>query len=259
MRLLAAAALSAVATTPCLASAWTQPAGGGQVIIKYEDVRATEGFDASGARVGLPAARSDRFASVFAEYGLTPRLTVRLKTDVQSGRDAFVDYAGRGPLELGLNWQVHRGPATVVAVYAGIADGGEGRNAGFSRPAGADLDGEVRLAVGRSFGDLPGPFAGRGGEGAFVEVQAARRVRRALPDEVRVDLTGGVSPRRDWLLLTQVYAGATDDGGARWMNLETSAVRRFGPWRVQAGWRTALAGRDVAAPQGPVVGLWRQF
>lgn len=259
MKTLAAAGLLAAVATPCLASAWTQPAGGGQVIIKYEDVRGEEGFDADGARVPLLAERRERFASVFAEYGLSSRLTLRLKTDVQSGEDAFVDYEGRGPLEVGVNWQVHRDAASAVALYAGVSQGGEGRNAGYAAPGLGDRDAEIRLSVGRAFGDLPGPFGRSAASGAFVEAQLARRVREDLPDEVRLDLTFGVKPDPRWLLLSQVYSGATDDGGARWVNVETSAVRQFGAWRVQAGWRTALAGRETAAVQGPVIGLWRSF
>ena len=259
MRTVAAAFLFAAVATPCLAGAWTQPAGGGQVIIKYEDVRAEDGFDPDGARVPLPAERRERFVSVFAEYGLSDRVTLRLRTDLQSGEDAFVDYEGRGPLEVGVNVRLHRGATTAAALYVGVSQGGEGRNAGYAAPGEGDRDAEVRLAVGRSFTALPGPLARASASGAFVETQVARRARDGLPDEARLDLTVGVRPDPDWLLLTQVYAGAADQDGPRWVNLEASAVRQFGPWRLQAGWRISLAGRETPAAQGPVIGLWRNF
>jgi len=58
----------------------------------------TEGFDLAGQRVPLLAERRDEAFSVFAEYGLTDRLTLQFKGDLQRGRDAFVDFeaaAGR--------------------------------------------------------------------------------------------------------------------------------------------------------------------
>ncbi|MBA3049587.1 MAG: hypothetical protein FP822_08495, partial [Brevundimonas sp.] len=71
---------------------------------------------------------------MFLEYGLTDRLTVQFKGDWQSGEDAFVEYEGRGPLEIGVTWQAWRDDRTAVSLYAGYADGGEGRNAGYAAP-----------------------------------------------------------------------------------------------------------------------------
>jgi len=258
VRTAAAALVLAAAASPCHGGAWTQPAGKGQVIVKYEDVEATEGFDADGSRIRLPAPRAERFASVFGEYGLAPRLTLRMKTDWQSGRDAFVDYEGRGPLELGVVWQALRTDTSAVSVYAGVAEGGEGRNAGYAPPGAGGRDVEIRLAAGRSFSRPGGPLAHVAAGGGFAEIQMARRGREGLADETRLDLTVGVRPARAWLLLAQVYAGAAD-GGSRWVNAETSVVREAGNWSLQLGWRNAVAGRDAPAPSGPVMALWRRF
>jgi hypothetical protein len=248
----------AAAASPCHGGAWTQPAGKGQVIIKYEDVEAGEGFDSGGARVALAAPRIERYASVFAEYGLAPRWTLRVKTDWQSGRDAFADYDGRGPLEFGVAWQAWRSDSAAVSLYAGVADGGEGRNAGYAAPGAGGRDVEVRVAAGHSFSPRNGPLARLAAEGGFAEAQLARRGREGLADETRLDLTVGVRPARGWLLLSQVYAGAAD-AGPRWINVESSVVRELGEWSVQLGWRNAVAGRDTPAPDGPVIGVWRRF
>lgn len=230
------------------AGAWTRDRGRGQVILKFEAMRAVEGFDPAGVRQPLFAARRDRAFGVFAEYGVTDRLTVQLKGDWQSGSDAFVDYEGRGPLEIGLSWQVWRDDASAVSLYAGYADGGEGRNAGYAAPGQGDSDWEARLSAGRTL------FHGRG----FVEIQAARRLRDGLPDETRIDLT--VAGRRgDWLMLGQVFAGRADDGGPRWASVETSVVRDLGDWSLQLGWRQAVWGRETPVSQGPVAAVWRRF
>lgn len=251
--LLAALAVAAPAT----AGPWTLPKGEGQVIVKYEDMRATEGFDPDGVVLPLPAERRDTVWSVFSEYGLTSRLTVRLKGDWQSGSDAFVDYEGRGPLEVGLNWQVWRDDHTALALYGGVADGGEGRNAGYAAPGIGGQDWEVRAQAGHSFAApkwLPTKATG-----GFVTLEVARRFRNGLPDETRVDATLGAHFGDDWMILNQAYGGQADEGGPRWLSLETSLVRRFGRWNLQGGWRTTLSGRETPNASGPVIGVWRRF
>lgn len=246
----------AAALAPGLAEAgaWNQPKGQGQVIIKYEDVRGDEGFDPDGVVLPLLGERLDRAARLFAEYGLTDTLTLQVKTDWQQGRDAFIDYEGRGLLEIGVSWQAWRDDWNAVSLYAGYADAGEGRNAGYAAPGVGERDWEVRVSAGRSI-QSNRRWAPRDG---FVEIQAARRIREGLPDEVRVDLTVGAR-HGDWLLLAQAFGGATDDDGARWLTVETSLVRDFGAWSLQAGWRDTVWGRETAIVRGPVVALWWKY
>ena len=264
----AATILSGVAAVSALAAAcaahagaWVQPKGKGQIIAKYERMTADEAYAVDGDRVDLPAERRDSSVGVFAEYGLTDRLTLQFKGDWQDGRDAFVDYQGRGPLEIGATWQVWRDDRTAVSLYGGYASGGEGRNAGYAQPGVGDHDWEVRASAGRSFG--PGKRRWTP-TGRFVEVQAARRFRAGLPDETRLDLTHGAQYGENWMILSQAFGGMADaDGrgreGARWLAVETSVVRRMGGWSVQAGWRRTIAGRDTPIAGGPVVAVWRRF
>ncbi len=250
-----------MAVTPAFGGAWTQPKGKGQVIVKYEDMRADRAFDPNGERVDLSRERRDSSAGVFAEYGLTERLTVQFKGDWQDGTDQFVDYEGRGPLEVGLTWQVWRDDKAAVSLYGGYASAGEGRNAGYAAPGVGDHDFEARVSVGRSFGGVPVRW---GPARSFVELQAARRMRDGLPDETRVDFTLGGHFGEDWMVLAQAFGGAADhDGaggdGARWLSVETSVVRRLGDWSLQAGWRQTAAGRETPISGGPVLAVWRRF
>ena len=66
----------AALATPAAAGAWTQPRNKGQVIVKFEHMAADRGFDPDGMLADLPAERRDTTLGVFAEYGLTDRLTV---------------------------------------------------------------------------------------------------------------------------------------------------------------------------------------
>ena len=245
----------AALATPATAGAWTRPKGKALVIVKFEQMTADQGFGPDGALADLPAGRRDTALGVFAEYGLTDRLTLQLKGDWQSGEDAFVDYEGRGPIELGVTWQAWRNDQTAVSLYAGYAVGGEGRNAGYALPGQGDQDWEARVSVGHSLSRKVGPFPA----GSFFELQAARRMRQDLPDEVRIDATAGVRLGPEWTLLTQAYAGQADAGGPRWLSVETSVVRDFGDWSVQAGWRQTVAGRETPEASGPIVALWRRF
>lgn len=105
-------------------------------------MRAADGLDPSGALAPLPEERRDASLGLFAEYGLTDELTVQVKADWQDGQDAFVDYEERGPVELGLTWQVHRDEANAISLYAGYAWGGEGTPA-MRRPAQASTTGRI--------------------------------------------------------------------------------------------------------------------
>ena len=264
----AAALLSGVAATVLLsangtqAGAWGQPKGKGQVILKGEQITADEAFDPDGQRVPLAVERRDATTGIFAEYGVTDRLTLQFKGDWQDGEDQFADYEGRGPAEIAAVWQAWRGERGAVSVQLGYSQPGEGRNAGYEPPGEGAGDTEIRLAGGWSFNaDQPRPrwrswlLPSR----SFVEVQVARRFRGGLADEVRADVTFGRHIGRNWLLLNQTYAGQTDGQAVRWLNSETSLVRHFGHWSLQAGWRAAVTGRETPIGQGPVIGLWRRF
>jgi hypothetical protein len=244
------------AATPAAAGPWTRDKATAQFILKYEMMRAERGFDPDGNSQALLAERRDTSLSLYGEYGLTDRLTLVFKSDWQSGSDAFVDYEGRGPLEIGLAWQVYRDPANAVALQVSYAAGGEGRNAGYAAPGVGTADWEVRLSAGRSVTPAK-PVLGL--QSVFVDVQGARRFRQGLEDETRVDVTLGGRFGRDWMVLGQLYGGQVDNGGPRWLSAETSVVRDLGDWSLQLGWRTALDGRETPQSRGWVVGVWRRF
>ena len=250
------AAGASLAATPALAGAWVQPKGRAQVIVKAEAMEADSGFDPAGDERPLPAPQRDDALSVFAEYGLTDRLTLQLKGEWQSGEDAFVDYDGRGPIEIGVTWQAWRDDRTAVSLYGGFAEAGDGRNAAYAPPGVGERDWEARASIGRSFGG--GGRARFGFDRSFVELQAARRIRDGLPDETRVDFTAGAHVGKRWLVLAQAYGGAAD-GGSRWLSAETSVVRHLGTWSVQAGWRQTVAGRETPISRGPVLAIWKRF
>lgn len=223
-----------------------------QMIAKVERQSADQLFDADGA-VGELGRREDETASIFIEHGVTDRLTLQANAGLTRGRDPFVSYEGRGPVELGLRYAVLKRPRTVAAIYLGAAEAGVGRNAGYAAPGQGEVDLEARLLLGRSATTRRGEI--------FADLQLARLRRSGLADETRIDATLGFRPSRDWLVMAQTYAGEADARAVkpRWLKAELSVVRGFGAWSVQAGWRQTVAGREIARDRGVVLGVWRRF
>ena len=228
------------------------PPGRTQVIAKYERTKARQGYDPDAMLVRIDP-RRDEALSVFVERGLTPRLTLQAKAGVTRGKDRWADYAGRGPVELGLRWVAHRDERSALAVYLGAGEAGAGRNAGYAAPGQGSLDLEARALYGRS--------AHWRGRAVFVDLEAARLRRQGLADETRIDATLGIRPTRRWLVLAQTYAGQADRRPvrSRWVKSELSVARDFRDWSAQLGWRDTIMGRETARDRGLVLGVWRRL
>lgn len=233
------------------ASAWSQPKGHGQVIVKIEAIEADRAMDVHGDRYDLLDGRRDGVGSILLEYGLTDRLTLQAKAEWQSGREGEKDFDGKGPMEIGARWRLYQDDVNVLAVYAGYTQAGETRNAGYAAPGQGDHDFEYRL------------LAGRVGDKTFTEVQLAQRLRDGLPDETRMDLTTGYHLSPKWTLMGQLYMGVSErnDQGyrAQWATSDFSVVRHFGDWSGQVAWRESLNGRSTPDSHGLVMAIWRRF
>ena len=247
-----AAAFSCLDAGAARAGAWPIDKGRTQVIAKYERTTANKGYTPDAKQVAIPR-RRDENLSVFVEHGLTPRLTLQGKAGVTRGEDQWVDYSGRGPVEVGLRWTARRTDRSALAVYLGAGEAGEGRNAGYAAPGAGSLDLEARVFYGRS-----GVWRGRK---VYIDLQAARLKRRGLADETRFDATLGLKPTDHWEFLAQTYAGRADHGAinARWLKTELSVVRAFGDWSAQVGWRDTISGRETARDRGVVLAVWRRL
>lgn len=234
------------------AGAWPMKRGEGQAILKYEDQKADTGFDPNGVEVAIDP-RHDQALSLYGEYGLTDRLTFQAKAGVTRGHDRFVDYEGRGPVELGLRYALLRTDRSAVSLYLGAAKDGVGRNAGYAAPGQGDIDFEARVLAGTS-----GQWRATS---VFAELQVARLKRSGLADETRTEVTLGLRPAPKWLLMAQAYAGKADSKPirSRWIKSEISVVRDLGAWSLQAGWRQATSGRETPSDHGPLLAVWRRF
>jgi len=234
------------------AGAWPIAPGHTQAILKYERQAAKEGLDLVSATVPIPYRREDNL-SMYFEHGLTSRFTLQGKLGLVEGADGPIRYSGRGPLELGLRGVLWRRKDAVASLYLGGVVAGAGVNALYAGPGAGKGDVEARLLVGASRRLFGRP--------AYEEVQIAALKRRDLPNETRMDTTVGVDLNRRWMVMLQSYSGMAYTAGANpwWMKGEVSLVRRLGPWRLQAGWRSVLAGRETSRDTGPVLAIWKSF
>jgi hypothetical protein len=249
---IAAAFFCALLGSPALAGAWPMEDGEGLVILKYEGQKADRGFDPDGVELPIDP-RHDETLSVYGEYGLSDRLTLQTKAALTRGHDNFVDYEGRGPIELGLRYALLHTDRSAISLYLGATKDGVGRNAGYAAPGQGDMDLEARLLAGTS-------RQWRKAQG-FAEVQVARLKRSGLADETRIDATAGLRPTPHWLLMVQIYAGQAESEPvqSRWRKREISVTRDLGAWSLQAGWRRTLSGRETPLDHGPVLAVWRRF
>ena len=253
--------LAIMARLACLASlaegataragAWPEPVGGGQMIVKAEADAATVGLDAAGTSVPIPKQSADRI-SLYADYGLTPVLSLQLVGSLDAERQGGLHGKGLGATALGLRYVLARGDDWVLTAYAGATGPSSGTLARLD-PARRGAGAEARLLAGRSLR--------LAGHDLFGEIQVARLSGVAHGGQSRLDATLGIGVRPGLMVLNQIYAGRQEGGAgtAAWVKSEHSLVQSFGPWRAQVGWRRTLLGRDLPVAAGPVIGLWRRF
>lgn len=99
---------------------------------------------------------------------------------------------------------------------------------------------------------------------AFLDLQAARKLRRYNPDQWRVDAILGVKPSARWMVLAQAFAGRADRQAGyevEWVNVKLSVARSLGERQqtfVQVGLRRTIAGRNIPQVTALTVSLWRR-
>jgi len=236
---------------PAAAGAWPAPVGHGQVIVKLEEETATLGLDGSGQTLAIPR-QTLTFIDLYADYGLTPDLSLQVTAGLERSRLGVRQVDGAGPCSLGVRYVLARPWGGFLTAYAGATTPAADQ-ATRSDPAAGQAGGELRLLAGRSFRVF--------GRDLFAEAETARLLGGGHENQTRIDGTLGIQLRPRLLLLSQVYSGRQEGGasGASWVKLDESVVRTFGAWRAQLGWRRTLAGRNLPVTTGPVIGLWRRY
>ena len=199
----------------------------------------------TGGRTLLSASEDIRsYTSLYAEYGLTPKLTIGLDAGV--GIDASLSTGMESPVNAWLAFL--RYPIWV----------GEGGNR-FAAQIGAgtqtepDYGQQARLRPGLSWGR---GFESRWGGGWFG-IEASAEYRFKSEDfAFKADYTAGIKPSEKWMLIFQLQTGryGAEDTIVR---LAPSVVRKMGKrMHLQLGGIASVAGDDAL---GLKFATWFEF
>lgn len=246
---------------PASAGAWLQPAGHSQLIMSGTFTASPTGFDRSGEKVDIPDYDKLEFSPYF-EYGLTDDVTLVAQPQLRSvtiGNPVDAHHTGLGYTDLGARLRFWSDDRSVLSGQAlvripRVSDESDPAQAGST-----DTEADIRLLYGRAFELGPWP--------AFVDTQLGYRWREGRPaDQLRLDLTLGVRPRPDILLLAQSFNTFSTPVSYNFLDedrehkVELSVV-----WDVtrhlslQLGGIATIAGRNTLRERGMVAAVWWRF
>lgn len=246
-----------------LAGAWPQASGQWLMIntLSYYQV-AVQGYNQFGKQTGTGIYRQTEFAP-YIEYGLTPRVTLGLQPRLQSLSQSGLPNTGHafGLVQANLfaRYEAFRDDLNVISIQGQVGIPGKATPTPpeLAQP-GAEY--EARLLYGRSL-TLPGSLP------AFIDVEPAFRFEEdGAANQFRGDVTFGIKPDPDWLILLQsfntVSSGHAASNGSDYdlyrvelsvvRNLTTATAVQFGVWH-DAG------GRNIALGNAGLLALWLRF
>jgi len=240
---------------PARAGAWLQKKGHGLLILSTTMLSGDKVFDTDGRPFSIP--RYNRFdADAWLEYGLTDQFTLVLQPALRSVRVAKpydLRYTGFGDSSFGLRIGLWSSSDTVFSVQPMV------RVPGGPLLAGTHVQTEIRLLYGHSYwlGAWP----------AFIDTEFAYRFGGGvLPDEAHSDVTLGVRPRPDTMVMAQMFgtfAFIRAEGfyASGWeYKAAVSLVWDFARnWSVQAGGIATIAGANTLRERGYFAAIWKRF
>jgi protein XagA len=258
---LSGVAIILVHTTTASAGAFNVPQGQGLAIVDFTFAGGDRYFNGLGKLAAADTFRRGD-VSAYVEYGVTDWLMAVVRPDLTiislRGQPAG-QYTGLGTSEAGAQLRLLAYGPAVLAVQGT-----------FRLPGSTDRDNPALIGQTSHDADLRGLF-GYGfdiaGWPAFLDLQSAYRFRDSdAPDEVHTDVTFGVRPWPDLMVLLQAFNTTSTGRGTAWFprqeytHVELSGVYDIDPsWSVQLGAFTTVLARDSLREQGVVTAVWRRF
>ena len=244
-----------------MAGAFNLPEGKGLAIADFTFSGGSRYFNGLGKLAPAPKfQRGD--ASIYVEYGITDWLMAVVRPDFTSvslqGHPGG-HYTGLGPSQAGLQAEVLVFGPAVLAVQAS-----------FRLPGATDthnralLGDTARAAEGRA---LLGYGFTLGGWPAFVDAQAGYRLRDSgAPDEIHADLTLGVRPVPDLLVMAQAFNTTGLGRGTLWFPRErfthvglATVYDLTEAWSVELAGYTTILGNRSLREQAVTTAVWYRF
>jgi hypothetical protein len=263
------AACFATSPPPSVAGALLQPRGHGQVIFTTIFSDAAKAYDARGRLVSAPSYTKFEVRT-YLEYGVFDWLTIvaepsymkfRGAPSVASPEDSGAlyptssasgpHYMGIGVSSFGVRAPLMELTPLVASIEASVraATPSARRFLDMKTPLQAD----VRLQVARAMEVF--------GMRAFCDLQLGYRTRGQNGDEIRADVTYGLRPVDDVLLLAKSYTAVAPGGSfMASQKFELSLVYDVTQSvSVQFGGLAAVRGVNASAERGLFSGLWYRF
>lgn len=226
-----AATLLAFAATEAVAGAWPRPKG--ETFVSVATRQST------GARTLIGAIQDvHSYNSIYAEHGLTDRLTVGLDAGQGRGPDESVNAA----------LAFARVPVWSPSPHKVAADLGLGLLADGVEPT------QTRIRPGLAWGR---GFESRWG-GGWLGMEASYELRLPSGEHAtKADFTAGLKPTEAWMAILQLQAGDYSGADAPIVRLSPSVVRKLGRRAsLQVGAIAPVSGDDA---YGALLSLWLTF
>lgn len=253
-------AFPSIADETC-AGGWPLAPGAGELIVPMTHTTADERYDTDGKKQWKPRYTKLEIAP-YAEYGLTRRLTlvgevawVSDETDffgIKFEERGLTRIKAGGRLAIGTWNEAHFSLQSLATVHLAHA-----ANDPAATKSG-DADAELALVVAQNDTLL--------GIDTFSVQEIGYRYRdRDRPDEVRADLTFGLKPWPDTMLLVRslnTVATKSTAAGASYQSgkLALSLVYDIVPGcALEAGIERSVFGRDAIAEKGLRLAVWYRF
>lgn len=266
-------------SAPALAGAWLFSEGRGQVIVTTTFADARKAYDARGRLIETPP--YGKFETrAFIEHGVTDWLTFVGEASylnfrgASSPTDRFnflidelkaglppslsgppgLNYGGFGIGAAGARVKLYEFGPVIVSMEASLRAAPPGARRFLDMRDAVQAD--ARLLLGRPF-DIFG-FKG------FLDAQFGYRSRGQNGDELRADLTLGVRPFDQVLLMAQSFSGFAPRGGIATFvaaqKFQLSAVYDVTPrLSAQIGVVSALGGVNSPVERGVISALWWRY
>jgi hypothetical protein len=239
--------------------AWTLPKGDVQIIVGTAVSNANVAFDGK-SRAITPTVFSKTLVQLFAQYGLTDKLTLFLDPEYATAlsgpgglpatraRDAAIG----GGVRYGLTDSIG-----IVSLEASVKSAGA-FNLSVSKNGVSGQQAELRLLYGTNF-----RWLNRDG---FVDVEAAERlISGRQPNETPIDITIGWHVTPKWMAMVQNFnivsgSAQTPFGYYRTHKLQLSAVYQVSPHiAIQNAVFFSPAGQNALQERGIVLSVWANF
>lgn len=231
------------------------------MIVPITSTRASARYDLTGSRQAASSYQKWEVAP-YVEYGLSKNLTLInemawTRDDTNYRGDHFTS-EGMSRLKWGARLCLGEWQDTTFSLQPLVTLHGVSPGDNPSAPRSGDVDGEMTLVMARS-----APILGI--EAFSVQEVGYTKSTSQAPDLVRADITLGLKPHRNTMLLVKsmnTSALRVNDSGGLYQStrLGLSLVQNVTQnMAIEAGYETVISGRETLREKTWRVGLWLQF